>query len=134
MRDLVRLIVWMVVDLMRSQATLEAELLTLREQIYVLRRTAPKKQSFSVIDRLVFVCLYRLFPRGCDALAIVKPDTIVRWHRAGFRSYWRWKSRHRGDRPTVSRGVLCGKSSNQIESVTYIACVFSPSCCATWGE
>ena len=101
MRDLVRLIVWMVVDLMRSQATLEAELLTLRQQIYVLRRTAPKKQSFSVIDRLVFVCLYRLFPRGCDALAIVKPDTIVRWHRAGFRSYWRWKSRPRGGRPTM---------------------------------
>ena len=61
MRDLVRLIVWMVVDLMRSQATLEAELLTLRQQINVLRRTAPKKQSFSVIDRLVFVCLY-----GCS--------------------------------------------------------------------
>src|SRR6266851_3988754 len=101
MRDLVRLIVWMVVDLMRSQATLEAELLTLRQQINVLRRTAPKKQSFSVIDRLVFVCLYRLFPKVCDALAIVKPDTIVRWHRAGFRSYWRWKSRPRGGRPTM---------------------------------
>jgi hypothetical protein len=91
----------MVVDLMRSQATLEAELLTLRPQINVLRRTAPKKQSFSVIDRLVFVCLYRLFPKVCDALAIVKPDTIVRWHRAGFRSYWRWKSRPRGGRPTM---------------------------------
>ena len=101
MRDLVRLIVWMVVDLIRSQATLEAELLTLRQQINVLRRTAPKKQSFSVIDRLVFVCLYRLFPKVCDALAIVKPDTIVRWHRAGFRSYWRWKSRPRGGRPTM---------------------------------
>ena len=101
MRDLVRLIVWTVVDLMRSRATLEAELLTLRQQINVLRRTAPKKQSFSVIDRLVFVCLYRLFPEVCDALAIVKPDTIVRWHRAGFRSYWRWKSRPRGGRPTM---------------------------------
>jgi transposase InsO family protein len=91
----------MVVDLIRSQATLEAELLTLRQQINVLRRTAPKKQSFSVIDRLVFVCLYRLFPKVCDALAIVKPDTIVRWHRAGFRSYWRCKSRPRGGRPTM---------------------------------
>ncbi len=101
MRDLVRLIVWMVVDLIRSPATLEPELLTLRQQINVLRRTAPKKQSFSVIDRLVFVCLYRLFPKVCDALAIVKPDTIVRWHRAGFRSYWRWKSRPRGGRPTM---------------------------------
>lgn len=57
--------------------------------------------SFSAIDQLIFVGLYRLFPKVCDALAIVKPDTIVRWHRAGFKSYWRWKSRRRGGRPTV---------------------------------
>jgi hypothetical protein len=50
---------------------------------------------------MIFAGLYRLFPKICDALAIVKPDTIVRWHRAGFRSYWRWKSRPRGGRPTV---------------------------------
>jgi hypothetical protein len=50
---------------------------------------------------LIFVGLYRLFPKACDALAIVKPDTIIRWHRAGFRAYWRWKSRRRGGRPTV---------------------------------
>jgi hypothetical protein len=54
------------------------------------------KQTFISIDRLVFVGLYRLFPKVCDALAIVKPEIIVRWHRAGFRSYWRWKSRPRG--------------------------------------
>ena len=73
----------------------------LRQQINVLRRTAPKKQTFSSIDRLIFVCLYRLLPNARDALAIVKPETIVRWHRAGFRSYWCWKSRPRGGRPTV---------------------------------
>src|SRR5450756_1911876 len=101
MRDLCRLIGWMVVDLIRSRAALEAEILVLRQQINVLRRTAPKKQSFCAIDRLIFVSLYRLFPKVCDALAIVKPDTIIRWHRAGFRSYWRWKSRRRGGRPTV---------------------------------
>ena len=83
----------MVVDLFRSRAALEAEIWTLRQQINVLRRTAPKRVSFRVFDRLVFVGLYRLFPNICDALAIVKPDTIVRWHRAGFRSSWRWKSR-----------------------------------------
>jgi hypothetical protein len=54
---------------------------------------------------LIFVFLYRLFPRVCDALAIVKPDTIVRWHRAGFRSYWRWKSRRHGGRPRVSAEI-----------------------------
>jgi transposase InsO family protein len=101
MKDLVRLIVWMVADLFRSRAALEAEILTLRQQINVLRRTAPKKQTFSSIDRLIFVCLYRLRPGVRDALAVVKPDTIVRWHRAGFRLYWCWKSRRYGGRPTV---------------------------------
>src|SRR5712664_4076202 len=101
MRDLCRLIGWMVVDLFRSRVALEAEILTLRQQINVLRRTAPAKLSFGAIDRLVFVGLYRLFPKVCDALAIVKPDTVIRWHRAGFRLYWRWKSRRRGGRPTV---------------------------------
>jgi hypothetical protein len=91
----------MVVDLIRSRAALEAEIWVLRQQINVLRRTAPKKLSFSAIDRLIFVGLYRLFLKVCDALAIVKPGTIVRWHRAGFRLYWRWKSRPRGGRPTV---------------------------------
>src|SRR5258708_19688511 len=99
MRDLVRLIVWMVVDLFRSWAALEAEILTLRQQINVLRRTAPKKQTFSSIDRLTFVCLYRLGVR--DALALVKPETVVKWHRAGFRSYWRGKSRRRRALPTL---------------------------------
>jgi transposase InsO family protein len=101
MRDLFRLIGWTVVDLFRPRAELEAEIWTLRQQINVLRRTAPKRLSFSILDRLVFVGLYRLFPKICDALAIVKPDTIVRWHRAGFRLYWCWKSRRPGGRPTV---------------------------------
>src|SRR5258708_21632469 len=100
MRDLVRCIVWMVVAVFRSGEALEAESLTLRQQINVMRRTAPKKQTFSSIDRLTFVCLYRLGVR--DALAIVKPETVVKWHRAGFRSYCRWKSRRRGGRPTVT--------------------------------
>ena len=91
----------MVVDLIRSRAALEAEIWALRQQLSVLRRTAPKRFVFSAIDRLIFVGLYRLFPKVCDALAIVKPDTIVRWHRAGFRSYWRWKSRRHVGRPIV---------------------------------
>lgn len=105
MRDLCRLIGWAVVDLLRSRAALEAEIWALRHQINVLRRGTPKKLSFNGIDRLIFVALYRLFPRVCDALAIVKPDTIVRWHRAGFRLYWRLKSRRRGGRPRVSAAI-----------------------------
>jgi hypothetical protein len=83
----------MVVDLFRSRATLEAEIWTLRQQINVLRRTAPTKHAFSAIDRLIFVGLYWLFPKVRDALAILKPETVVRWHRAGFRSVLAWKSR-----------------------------------------
>src|SRR6201994_2121904 len=104
MRDLVRLIVWMVADLFRSRASLETEILTLRQQINVLRRIAPKKQTFSSIDRLIFVCLYRLRPGVRDALAIVKPETVVKWHRAGFRLYWRWKSKARGGQANSSVG------------------------------
>ena len=63
----------MVADLFRSRAALETEIWMLRQQINVLRRTAPKKQTFSSIDRLIFVCLYRLLPGVRDALAIVKP-------------------------------------------------------------
>jgi hypothetical protein len=95
----------MVVDLIRSRVMLEAEIWTLRQQINVLRRTAPKKLSFCAFDRMIFVGLYRLFPIICDALAIVKPDTLVRWHRAGFISYWRWKSRRRGGRPIVAAKI-----------------------------
>src|SRR5258706_10660188 len=87
MRDLVRLIVWMVADLFRSRTALEVEIWMLRQQINVLRRTAPKIQTFSAIDRLIFVCLYRLLPGVRDALAIVKPENVVIWHRAGFRLY-----------------------------------------------
>ena len=84
MRYLFWLVVWAVVDLFRSRAALEAEILTLRQQIIVLRRTAPKKQTFGAIDRLVFVGLYRLFPRVLDALAIVRPGDRNQMAPCGF--------------------------------------------------
>jgi hypothetical protein len=79
--------------LFRSRARLEAEILVLRQQINVLRRISPKRSIFSNFDRLVFVGLYRLVPGTVDALAILRPETMIRWHRAGFRSSWRWKSK-----------------------------------------
>jgi hypothetical protein len=100
MWDLCGLIWWALVGLLRSRASLEAECMALRQQINVLRRTAPRRPRFGNIDRLVFVGLYRLFPSVRDALRIVQPETVIRWHRAGFS--WRWKSRRRGGRPTVS--------------------------------
>ena len=76
-------LVWLaLVGLFRSRASLEAETLILRHQLKIQRRQSPKRLNFSTW----FVGLYRLFPKVRDALAIVKPDTIVRWHRAGFRS------------------------------------------------
>src|SRR5260221_10669718 len=86
---------------MRARETMEAEIWVLRQQINVLRRAAPRKQSFGIFDSLIFVGLYRLFSQACDAFAIVKPDTIIRWHRAGFRADWRWELRRRGGRPNV---------------------------------
>ena len=94
--------VWSVlVSLFRSRVSLEAEILILRHQLNIQRRHQPKRLAFSAMDRLIFVGLYRLAPNTIKALTIVKPDTVIRWHRAGFRAYWRWKSRHRGGRPTV---------------------------------
>ncbi len=99
MRDVCCLVWFSLVGLLRSRASLEAENLALRHQLNVLRRKTPKRPIFSSIDRLVFAGLYRLAPDVLDALTIVKPETVVRWHRAGFRAYWRWKSRPRVGRP-----------------------------------
>ena len=84
MGDILKLI-WWVVGLFRSKASLETEILTLRHQLNVLRRKSPKRLVFSNFDRLVFAGLYRLAPCIVNALVIVEPDTVIRWHRAGFR-------------------------------------------------
>ena len=89
------------VGLFRSRASLAAETLVLRHQINILRRHSPKRQTFSAMDRLIFAGLYRLAPIVLNALAVLKPDTVIKWHRAGFRSYWRWKSRRHVGRPIV---------------------------------
>jgi hypothetical protein len=73
----------------------------LRHQLNVLRRRVPSKPKLATGDRLLFVLLYRLFPFVLSAAAIVQPETIIRWHRVGFRVYWRWKCRSRGGRPKV---------------------------------
>jgi hypothetical protein len=95
MLDLISLIVGLVADLFRSRAALEAEILALRQQIVVLRRGRRTRFRFVATDRWVLAWVCRLFPNSCDALAIVRPETVVRWHRAGFRSYWLLKSRRR---------------------------------------
>jgi hypothetical protein len=65
----------------------------------------PKRPALTNIDRLLFVWFYRCFPSTTAALAIVRPETVIRWHRAGFRTYWRWRSRNRIGRPKISAAL-----------------------------
>ena len=102
MTDLLKLILSVLASLFKSRARLEAEILVLRQKINVLRRRAPKRPLLSNTDRFLFVWLYRWVPSILSAIAIVRPETIIRWHRAGFRSYWRWRSRNPVGRPKVS--------------------------------
>jgi hypothetical protein len=67
----------------------------------VLQRNSRGKVRLTNGDRLFFIQLYRWFPSILQVLQIIRPETLVRWHRAGFRSYWRWKSRNRGGRPQI---------------------------------
>src|ERR1700720_882270 len=83
------------------RARLEAENLLLRQQLVVLRRKSPKGVRLWNIDLLLLVWLYRLYPSLADAIIIVQPETVLRWHRRGFRAYWRWKARHVGGRPRI---------------------------------
>jgi len=89
----------------RSRYRLGIENLVLRHQVNILRRAAPKRMRLSNGERLLFVWLYRLCPSVRRAVSILRPETIVRWHRQGWRAYWRWKSRCRPGRPKIERGL-----------------------------
>jgi hypothetical protein len=91
--------------LFQSRSRLQVEILALRQQLIVLRRTAPKRVRLGALDRLLFVLLYRLWPGVLDSIAVIQPDTIVRWHRHGFRALWRWKSRRRLGRPGTAKDI-----------------------------
>src|SRR6516164_8471712 len=90
---------------LRSQARLQAEILVLRQQVLVLSRKSLLRARLRNLDRLILVWLYRLFPSILDAIAVVKPETVLRWHRRGFRAYWHWKSRRAGGRPKIDREI-----------------------------
>jgi hypothetical protein len=90
---------------LKSRARLEAENIVLRQQVIVLSRKARSRVQLKNIDRLIFVWMYRLFPSIPNAITVVKPETVIRWHRRGFHAYWRWKSRRRGGRPRIQREI-----------------------------
>src|ERR1700730_2024604 len=88
----------------RSRAALELKLVALQHQLAVLRRPRPVRPQLSSLDRLLWVLLYRIWPQVIDAMVLVKPATVVAWHRKGFRFYWRWRSRGPG-RPRISTDI-----------------------------
>jgi hypothetical protein len=85
---------------------LQLEVTALRHQVEVLRRDQGSPVRLTRLDRALWVLLYRLWSRCLDAVVIVKPETVVRWHRRGFRAFWSWKSRPRGSgRPSVPSDI-----------------------------
>ena len=105
MIDFLKLLGGLLVGLFRSHAAREAEMAFLRQQLIVLKRSAPARLRFRKVDRLIFVWLYRLFPSLLEAATIFQPETLVRWHRSGFRLYWRLKSCRRVGRPAVPADI-----------------------------
>ena len=89
----------------KSKSRLEAENAALRHQLVVLRRKMRGRARLTNNDRWFFIQLYRWFPSILQVLTIVQPETLVRWHRADFRCYWRWKSRSRGARPQIETDI-----------------------------
>jgi hypothetical protein len=91
-------------DCFKSRRRLEPEILVLRHQLNVLQQRAPRRLHLRWADRALFIWLY-VAPRILDAVTIVRPETVVRWHRIAFAAYWRWKSRPRGGRPRIGKEV-----------------------------
>src|SRR5215510_9175952 len=103
----------------RSKRRLEAENAALRQQLTILQRKVRGRVRFTNGDRLFFVLLYRWFPSILGTMTIIQPETLVRWHRAGFRRYWRWKSRNLGGRPPISPELRALIRQMSIENVLW---------------
>jgi transposase InsO family protein len=94
-----------VVDLFKSRWRLEAENLFLRHQLNIALRRAPPRLRLCGSDRALLIWVTKLWPSLLSATQVVQPETILRWHRAGFKVFWRWKSRNRAGRPKIDRGL-----------------------------
>src|SRR5260370_39915527 len=100
----------------KSKNGLAAENAALRHQLIVLQRRVRGRVQLTNGDRLFLVKLYRWFPSVLMAITIVRPETLVRWHRAGFRRYWRWKSRPPARRPEIDVGHRALRSRKSAEN------------------
>jgi hypothetical protein len=94
-----------VVDLFKSRSRLEADNLLLRHQLSIALRQAPPRLRLRAGDRALLVWMTRLWPSLLGAVQVVQPETVLRWHRAGFRAFWRWRSRNRAGRPRIDRDL-----------------------------
>jgi transposase InsO family protein len=92
-----------VADLFKSRSRLEAENLFLRHQLTLALRQKPPRVRLRGSDRALLVWMVRLWPSLLDTVQVVQPETILRWHRAGVRAFWRWRSRNRAGRPKIDR-------------------------------
>jgi transposase InsO family protein len=93
-----------VTDLFKSRCRLEAENLLLRHQLTIALRASPRLRLLGS-DRALLIWMTRLWPSLLDAVRVVQPETVLRWHRAGFKMLWRWKSRHKAGRPKIDHGL-----------------------------
>ena len=103
----------------KPKSQLAAENAALRQQVIVLQRKLRGRVEFTDSDRLFFIQLYRWFPSVLNAIMIIRPETLVRWHRAGFRRYWRWKSRNLGGRPRIDAALRALIRQMSIENVLW---------------
>jgi hypothetical protein len=119
MAALIVLLLNLVASLFKPKSQLEAENAALRQQLIVLQRKVRGRVQFTNSDRLFFIQLYRWFPSVLKAITIIRPETLVRWHRAGFRRYWRWKSRNLGGRPQISADLRALIRRMSLENVAH---------------
>ena len=96
-------LVMFVADLFKSRYRLEAENLFLRHQLNIALRRTPSRLRLHGSDRALLIWMTRIWPSLLDISQVVKPETILRWHRSGFKAFWSWKSRNRAGRPKVDR-------------------------------
>ena len=94
-----------VADLFKSRWQLEAENLFLRHQLSIALRCAPPRLRLCRADRALLIWMTRIWPGLLGMTQVVQPETILRWHRTGFKAFWRWKSRKRAGRPKINRGL-----------------------------
>lgn len=105
MVGVLKTLLWVIPGRIKSPVGRDAELIALRHQVDVLRRKSQKRVRLTGWDRFLFALLYRLQPRVLGSITIVQPETVIRWHRRGFRLYWRWKSRSKPARPRAPKNI-----------------------------